>query len=78
MSDPLVTKPISAQMQAEIDKAVASVPAGKRGRLNVGLSNTGTSLTVGYKPTSWFGLGGYAGKLWGGGWNAGAAGQVTW
>jgi hypothetical protein len=65
-------------VKVAIDQAIAAVPRDKRGRAAVGLSVTGAEAEVGWKPTSWLDLGGYAKKLWRGGWTAGAKAQVIW
>jgi hypothetical protein len=50
----------------------------RQGELAVTATRRGLEASLGYKPKSWLSIGGYAGRLWGGGWDAGARAAVTW
>lgn len=75
---PVVAPPMSASLRASIDEALRAVPGGKRGQATAGVTLKGLQFDVGYKPKSWLTVGGYAAKLWGGGWEAGAKAQAVW
>jgi hypothetical protein len=64
-------------LRAGLDRAVDQVRAGQ-GELAVTATRRGIEASLGYKPKSWLSVGGYAGRLWGGGWDAGARATVTW
>jgi hypothetical protein len=77
-----VPKPISDSLSRELDQMRTGVPAGKRGWANLGVSTQGMEAGVGANvlARSWgtLGVGGYAARLWGGGWVAGARAQFVW
>lgn len=75
---PITTPIFAGGVKDAIDRAITSVPRDKHGRASVGLSPTGAEAEVGWKATSWLDVGGYAKKLWRGGWTAGARAQVIW
>lgn len=75
MSDVLV---FPTGFQSSIDKAVAAIPVDGKGGLVVGATKQGVEFGVAWKPSSRVSLGGYAEKLWGGGWDAGVKATVTW
>jgi len=65
-------------LKAAVSSALQDVPYGKTGRVGFGVTTTGAEVSIGWKPTSIFEVGGYAKKLWGGGYVAGAQGQIIW
>jgi len=73
-----VPTPISASLGAAIDRMRTSVPAGKRIFATGGVSTSGVEAGIGYTPKAWLSVGGYAARLWGGGWTAGARCQIVW
>lgn len=75
---PITTPVFAPDLKAAIMASLASVPVAKQGRVGFGISLTGAEVSVGWKPSSVFEVGGYAKRLWGGGWVAGAQGQVIW
>ena len=74
----LVPRPMSGDLRSAIDDAVRVIPAGKKGQASAGVTLTGWQVDVGHKPKDWLTFGGYAGKLWGGGVQAGAKVTATW
>lgn len=74
----LDTPVLSPSLKASIDKAVQELPAGKRGQLSAGVSLTGVEVGAATRGPFGFLIGGYAKRLWGGGFEAGARTQVTW
>ena len=74
----LVPRPMSGDLRASIDEAVRVIPSGKKGQASAGVTLKGVQFDAGYKPKDWLSVGGYAGKLWSQGWDAGAKGTVTW
>jgi len=70
--------PMSASLRASIDAAVRAVPSGKRGQATAAATLRGAQFEVGYKAKPWLNLGGYAEKLWGGGFEAGVKATATW
>jgi len=73
-----LARPMSADLSAAISDAVRAIPSGKKGYASAGVTLQGMQFEVGAKPKSWLNVGGYAAKLWGGGWQAGAKAQVVW
>lgn len=69
---------MSDALRASIDSAVRAIPTGKRGHVTAAVTLDGVQVDAGVKPKDWLTVGGYAGKLWGQGWNAGAKATVTW
>ncbi len=80
MSPALVSlpSPLTDSLRASIDAAVRAIPSGKKGQATAGVSLRGVQFDVGYQAKPWLNVGGYAGKLWGGGWEAGAKATATW
>lgn len=74
----LVTPPLSGALRASIEDAVRAIPTGKKGQATAGVTLRGVQFDVGYQPKDWLSVGGYAAKLWGGGWEAGAKATATW
>ncbi len=70
--------PIPLDLDRAIDRAIATVPDDRRGEATLTASLRGVEASVGYRPTSWLSTGGYATRLWGGGWEAGARVRVAW
>lgn len=64
-------KPVSLDLSRAIDTAVSQVLTGQ-GQATVTATLRGVEASVGYKPKSWLSVGGYAARLWGGGFEAGA------
>lgn len=76
---PVDTTPILAPgLRASIDAAMHELPAGKRGQLTAGVSLTGVEVGVSQRGPLGFLVGGYAKRLWGGGYEAGARAIKTW
>ena len=65
-------------LKSAVASALSVVPSNARGRVGFGVTLIGTEVSVGWKPTPVFELGGYAKKLWGGGYTAGAQGAFIW
>ena len=74
----VLPRPMSGSLRAAIDDAVKAIPAGKRGHVTAAATLRGVQVEAGVKPKDWLSVGGYAGKLWGGGWEAGAKATATW
>lgn len=73
-----VPRPLSADLRAAIEDAIRSIPPDKRGQATVAVSLDGVMAEVAVTPKDWLSVGGYAGRLWSGGWTAGAKAQATW
>ena len=75
----LATTPVfEGGLASSIAAALKDIPSGQQGRVAVGLSRVGADVSIGWKPSKMFEVGGYAKKLWGGGWTAGAQTQIVW
>jgi hypothetical protein len=69
--------PVRMELAREIDRAVAAVQDGQ-GQATVTATRRGVEASLAYKPASWLSVGGYAARLWGGGWEAGARAVAVW
>ncbi len=65
-------QPVPFQLDAAIKKAVAALPTASRGAAEVTATLEGLEASIAYRPRQGLTLGGYAARLWGGGWQAGA------
>lgn len=75
----LPSRPLSATLEAELQKIRQAVPAGKTGYVTAGASLTGVEVGIGYRPRAWLDVSGYAQRQWGGsGWEAGARVNLSW
>lgn len=70
-------RPVSFEMDAALKSAVADLPASSRGQMSATVTRTGIEARVAYQPRPFLTLGGYAARLWGGGWQAGARAVLT-
>lgn len=81
MPDPA---PLSNELRANLNDALAAVPANRKGQAGVAVTNTGLQFDAAYKPKSWLNVTAYAGRSWrtdGGlksGWTSGARVGVSW
>jgi hypothetical protein len=64
--------PVTPGLEAALRKAVAEVPIDKTLQANASITNRGVGASFGWKPRPSVSIGGYAAKLWGGGYEAGA------
>lgn len=65
-------------LDAAVKKAIADVPDGKTRQVTLGATLTGAEVSFGWKTGSLWNIGGYAKKLWGGGYEAGARATRAW
>jgi hypothetical protein len=77
-SAPHADQILRPDIRASIDDAVRRIPTGKRGHAGLVVSTRGVGVESGYRPTSWLDVGGYAGRPWGGQWEAAARARVVW
>lgn len=71
-------QPFSVPLQEALKKSLASVPAGKRGWMSLGVTRAGAEAAIGWKPRAGMTLSGYGGRLWHGTWDAGVRAEVIW
>lgn len=69
---------MSDNLRASIDSAVKAIHANKRGQATAAVTLEGVQFEVGHRVKPWLTLGGYAGRPWRGGWEAGAKATATW
>lgn len=74
----LTTHPISDALAAELEKLKTHVPAGQVGAAHADVSLQGVEFGAAWQPRPGLWLTGYAGRMWGGGWQAGAKLAYTW
>lgn len=72
----LDNRPISSYLATSFDALKANVQPGKRGYASGGVTLKGVEAGIAWQPKTDLWLTGYAGRLWGGGWEAGA--RVTY
>ncbi len=72
------TPVLTSSLRASIDHAVAALPAGKQGHVAVNVSLTGADVSVAQRGPWGLVFGGYAKRLWGGGYEAGARMTTAW
>lgn len=74
----LSTPVLSPSLRSSIDQAVRELPREANGQLVAGVSLTGVEASVATKGPFGILVGGYAKRLWGGGFEAGAKLQRSW
>lgn len=69
--------PISDSLKRHIDEALSKIITGKSVYIGGGIAMTGVRVEGGIRrgPIT---VGGYAGRLWGGQWEAGVTGGLLW
>jgi hypothetical protein len=70
-------KPVHLDLSRALDSAVSKVITGQ-GRADVTATLRGAEVAIAYKPKGWLTLGGYAARLWSGGWDGGVRATATW
>jgi hypothetical protein len=80
MSDavPHADQVLRPDIRGSIDRAVSSIPTGRRGQAGAVVTTRGVSFDSGFRPTSWLDVGGYAGRTWAGKWEAAARARFVW
>lgn len=72
-------EPFSVPLQAKLTAALASVPAGKRGWLSLGLTRQGAEAAIGWRPKPGWTVSGYGVTPWTRtGWQAGVRAELIW
>lgn len=71
-------QPFSVPLQEALKKSLASVPAGKRGWMSLGVTRAGAEAAIGWKPRAGVSISAYGAGLWKRGWDAGVRGEVIW
>lgn len=74
----LIARPISDSLAAELERLKAHVPSGKTGEAHADVSLQGVEFGLAWQPQPGLWVTGYAGRMWGGGWEAGAKLAYTW
>lgn len=82
-ADPLGGRqPLSDALRVRLDDVLQRVPSAKRGAATVAVTRAGVEAELGVRRPLGRGLefsgSGYAGKLWGGGWDAGVRAAILW
>jgi hypothetical protein len=68
---------MSTTLQNSLSRAVKDLGTG-RGEFGLAVTTRGAEASAGYKPKSWWTLGGYVGRTWSGSVEAGAKSTITW
>jgi hypothetical protein len=71
-------QPFSVPLQDALKKALASVPAGKKGWLSLGVTRAGMDAAIGWKPRAGLTISGYGAGYWTRTWEAGVRGEFIW
>lgn len=74
----IATPAVPIDLGSAIDSAVKAIAPGDKGAVSFRISQVGADVSVGVSLNSHVTVGGYAKRLWGGGWQAGAQGKVRW
>lgn len=74
----IADRPISDYLASSFEALKASVPADRRGYATAGVTLKGVEVGAAWQPKTDLWLTGYAGRLWGGGWEAGSRATFTW
>ena len=73
-------EPVSGPLQASLDRIRAQVPdtAIGGGHATAAVTLRGVEIGAAWQPARDLWLTGYAGRMWGGGWEAGARATYSW
>ena len=69
---------LSPSLKASIEQAAKEIPAGQKGHAYTGVSLTGVETGIAQRGPWGILTAGYARRLWGGGWEAGARAWRSW